>query len=146
MLAIGATQPLDGRRIGPEERELLRYDGRRAPVLAGSFPFPGPDAEGIYIACDLSGVRRADEARRQADLLHAAILASIHDQIVVLDTDGIIIEVNEPVGGVSSVRRFTRSRAHGSAVTIWRQTPPLLRGVTRWPPTCWPAPAMCSRD
>ncbi len=106
MLAIGATQPLDGRRIAPEERELLRHDGRRAPVLAGSFPFPGPDAEGVYVACDLSSVRRADEARRQADLLHAAILASIHDQIVVLDADGIIIEVNEPW------RRFERAALH----------------------------------
>ena len=106
MLAVGATQPLDGRRIAPEERELLRHDGRRAPVLAGSFPFPGPDTEGVYVACDLSSVRRADEARRQAELLHAAILASIHDQIVVLDADGIIIEVNEPW------RRFERAALH----------------------------------
>jgi PAS domain S-box-containing protein len=101
-----ASQVLGSRRYAPEEREMPLPDGRRIPVLAGSFPFPGLSGEGVYFASDLSAIRRADEARRQADMLHAAILASIHDQIVVLDSAGIIIEVNE------SWRRFERAALH----------------------------------
>jgi PAS domain S-box-containing protein len=95
LLAIGAAQPSGSCRIAPEERELLLHEGRSAPVLAASCPFPGLSAQGVYFACDLSNVRRAEDARRQADILHTAILASLHDQIVVLDGNGIVIEVNE---------------------------------------------------
>ncbi|HEY2675832.1 MAG TPA: MASE1 domain-containing protein [Steroidobacteraceae bacterium] len=95
MLDIGGSQPLAGGGIAQDERTLLLYDGRRAPVLAASYPLPGLGGEQVYFACDLSDTRHADEARRQAGLLHAAILASIHDQIVVLDAHGVVIEVNE---------------------------------------------------
>jgi PAS domain S-box-containing protein len=111
---LGMTQPLTGttgpvsRRapeIATQEHELVLRDGRRIPVLVESFALPGRANEGVSFALDLSSVRLAEEARRQTDLLHAAILASVRDQIVVLDAAGVIIEVND------SWRRFVEIAA-----------------------------------
>jgi C4-dicarboxylate-specific signal transduction histidine kinase len=40
-------------------------------------------------------VRRAERERHQAELLHWAVLASVHDQIVVLNQSGVVIEANQ---------------------------------------------------
>ena len=111
---LGMTRPLAG-SIGPisrrapeiatKEHELILRDGRRIPVLVESFALPGRANEGVSFALDLTSVRLAEEARRQTDLLHAAILASVRDQIVVLDAAGTIIEVND------SWRRFVEIAA-----------------------------------
>src|SRR6516162_4285140 len=50
----------------------------------------------------------SDAKRRQAEMLHSAVLASIHDQILVLDQDGAIIETNQ------SWRRFAEHSASRS--------------------------------
>jgi PAS domain S-box-containing protein len=89
----------------PLERELLLRDGRCIPVLVGGCRFPGAAAEGTAYVFDLSSLRRAESQRRQAEMLHAAVLASIHDQIVVLDQIGVIIVTNQ------SWRRFAEHSA-----------------------------------
>jgi signal transduction histidine kinase/integral membrane sensor domain MASE1 len=89
----------------PLERELLLRDGRHIPVLIGGCRFPGSAAEGTAYVFDLSSLRRAQSQRRQAERLHSAVLASIHDQIVVLDQVGVIIETNQ------SWRRFVEHAA-----------------------------------
>ena len=89
----------------PLEREMLLRDGRRIPVLVGGCRFPGSAAEGTAYVFDLSSLRRAESQRRQVEMLHSAVLASIHDQIVVLDQVGVIIETNQ------SWRRFVEHSA-----------------------------------
>jgi PAS domain S-box-containing protein len=89
----------------PLERELVLRDGRRIPVLVGGCRFPGSSTEGTACVFDLSSLRRAESQRRQAEMLHTAVLASIHDQIIVLDQDGVIIETNP------SWRRFVEHAA-----------------------------------
>jgi PAS domain S-box-containing protein len=90
---------------GPVERELVLRDGRRIPVLIGGCRFPGSAGEGTAYVFDLSSLRRAESERREAQMLHSAILASVHDQIVVLDQAGVIIETNQ------SWRRFVEHSA-----------------------------------
>jgi signal transduction histidine kinase/integral membrane sensor domain MASE1 len=79
----------------PMEHELVLRDGRRIPALIGGCRFRSGTLEGVAFVCDLSGSRQAETDRRRAEILHSAVLASIHDQIVVLDHDGIIIEAND---------------------------------------------------
>jgi signal transduction histidine kinase/integral membrane sensor domain MASE1 len=79
----------------PMERELMLRDGRRIPALIGACQFRGDILEGAAFACDLSGSRHAQAAQRRAEILHGAVLASIHDQIVVLDQEGIIVDAND---------------------------------------------------
>jgi len=80
---------------GPVERQLRLRDGRLIPVLIGGCRFPGSADEGTAYVFDLSSLRRAETERRQAAMLHSAVLASVHDQIVVLDQAGVIIEANQ---------------------------------------------------
>lgn len=93
---------------GPVERQLVLRDGRHIPVLIGGCRFPGPAGEGTAYVFDLSSLRRAQSERRQAEMLHSAVLASVHDQIVVLDQAGVIIETNQ------SWRRFVEYSASRS--------------------------------
>jgi len=86
----------------PLERELIAQDGRRIPVLIGGCRFPGSVDEGTAYVFDLSSLRHAEAERRGAELLHSAVLASVHDQIAVLDQTGVILEANE------SWRRFIK--------------------------------------
>jgi PAS domain S-box-containing protein len=107
--SVGVPDPLrtalDLNTEVPLERELLLRDGRRIPVLVGGRRFPGSATEGTAYVFDLSSLRRAESQRRQVEMLHSAVLASIHDQIVVLDQVGVIIETNE------SWRRFVEHSA-----------------------------------
>ena len=107
--SVGLPDPLravpDLNTEVPLERELLLRDGRRIPVLVGGCRFPGSGTEGTAYVFDLSSLRRAESQRRQVEMLHSAVLASIHDQIVVLDQVGVIIETNE------SWRRFAEHAA-----------------------------------
>jgi PAS domain S-box-containing protein len=107
--SVGVPDPLratpDLNTEVPLERELLLRDGRRIPVLVGGCRFPGSATEGTAYVFDLSSLRRAESQRRQLEMLHSAVLASIHDQIVVLDQVGVIIETNE------SWRRFVEHAA-----------------------------------
>jgi PAS domain S-box-containing protein len=57
------------RRTGrhrPFEKEFLRKDGSRVPVLIGSALFSGSDTEGVSFAFDLSSHREAERERRAA--------------------------------------------------------------------------------
>ena len=110
----GGRVPADPLRVlsdldtgAPLERELILRDGRRIPVLVGGCRFPGSVSEGTAYVLDLSSIRRAESQRRQAELLHSAVLASIHDQMLVIDQDGVIIETNQ------SWRRFAEHSASG---------------------------------
>jgi PAS domain S-box-containing protein len=90
---------------GPVERELVLRDGRHIPVLIGGCRFSGSSGEGTAYVFDLSSLRRAQSERRHAEMLHSAVLASVHDQIVVLDQAGVVIETNQ------SWRRFVEHAA-----------------------------------
>ena len=96
---------------GPKECELVARSGRRIPVLTQGSRFPGSSGQGTAYVLDLSSLRRAESGRRQAEMLHSAILASIHDQIAVLDQNGVIIETNQ------SWRRFVE---HADSQTFER--------------------------
>ncbi|MEJ0007304.1 MAG: PAS domain S-box protein [Steroidobacteraceae bacterium] len=80
---------------GPQEEELQAKDGRRIPVTTGGLRIPYANGQGVAYFFDLSRSRIAQSQFREAELLHTAVLASLHDQIVVLDRDGVIIEANE---------------------------------------------------
>jgi two-component system, LuxR family, sensor kinase FixL len=49
----------------------------------------------VMLAALLMERQSEDERRLRAETLHSAVLASVHDQIAVLDRDGKVLEVNE---------------------------------------------------
>lgn len=81
-------------RFDNSELELALRDGRRVPVILGHCRFPS-DEGGVIYALDLSAFRRAEARRQRVESLHAAVLASLHDQVAVLDSRGAVIEIND---------------------------------------------------
>lgn len=79
---------------GACERVLQRRDRKHVPVLFAAHRFPGASAEGTGYFLDLSSLRCAEAGRARAETLHAAVMMSFHDQIVVLDQAGIVIDAN----------------------------------------------------
>jgi len=81
-------------RFDNTELELELRDGRRVPVILGHCRFPANEG-GVIYALDLSAFRRAEARRQRVESLHAAVLASLHDQVAVLDSRGAVIEIND---------------------------------------------------
>ena len=97
-LALDAAEDLDTgdllERFDNSELELALRDGRRVPVILGHCRFPA-DEGGVIYALDLSAFRRAEARRQRVESLHAAVLTSLHDQIAVVDSRGVVLEIND---------------------------------------------------
>ncbi len=87
----------------PVPMELRLSNGRRAPIVVGGGRFGEGHSGGVIYALDLSEFRSAEAGRRRAEGLHSAVLASLHDQVAVLDRDGFVLETN------ASWQRFSES-------------------------------------
>lgn len=87
-----AVGNIKGRTV---ERLMLLRDGRRLPVLVGGGRFRGSPERGVAYLIDLSALRQVEAQRRDEEALHSAVLASIHEQIVVLDRTGVVLETNQ---------------------------------------------------
>jgi C4-dicarboxylate-specific signal transduction histidine kinase len=67
---------------------------RPVPVILGHCRFPANEG-GVIYALDLSAFRRAEARRQRVESLHSAVLASLHDQVAVLDSRGAVLEIND---------------------------------------------------
>src|SRR5215510_10505563 len=84
-------------RSAPVEKEYIRKDGRRVPVLVGSALFEGQQDAGVSFVLDLTERQRAEEAVRQtqAELAHMARLTTLGEL-----TASIAHEINQPLGAM----------------------------------------------
>lgn len=80
--------------LSSTERELRLRDGRRIPVVLGYGRF-GDGTGGVLYALDLSALRHAEARRAKAESPHAAVLASLNEQIAILDNSGVVVEIND---------------------------------------------------
>jgi PAS domain S-box-containing protein len=83
--------------IEPYEKEYLRKDGTRLPVLMGATAFDQARLNGVAFVLDLTERKRAEEILRdvQTDLAHANRVAAMGQL-----TASIAHEVNQPIAGI----------------------------------------------
>jgi len=93
----------------PFEKEYVRKDGRRVPVLVGAAVFEGRPDEGVAFVLDLTERKRAEEALHQAqmELAHVARVVTLGEL-----TASIAHEINQPLTAVVT---------NGAACLRWLQ-------------------------
>jgi len=74
-------------QVLPREKEFLRKDGSRVPVLIGTALLTGSSDQGISFVLDLT-------ARKQAEEKYRLLMEQAHDAILVIDQSGLVIEAN----------------------------------------------------
>ncbi len=88
----------------PYQKELLRKDGSRAPVMIGAATFEGSKNEGVAFVLDLSEQKRAEDERNraeealqkaQAELAHVTRVTTLGEL-----TTSIAHEINQPLGAL----------------------------------------------
>jgi PAS domain S-box-containing protein len=102
-------------RLQPFEKDLIRKDGRRVPVLIGVAAFEDDANQGVAFVLDLTERKRSAEALRvlQMELARAGRLATMGQLAA-----SIAHEVNQPIGAV-------RNNAH-AALRFLAGDPPNL--------------------
>src|SRR6266516_955022 len=107
----------------PYEKEYIRKDGRRVPVLIGGALLEGSTDRGVRFAIDLTERKRAERSLREGEALKSAILESALDSIIAIDHEGKIIEWNPAAEKTFGYRRAeVLGRAMGELMV-----PPSLR-------------------
>ncbi|MDG3005472.1 PAS domain S-box protein [Paludisphaera mucosa] len=95
-------------RCVPYEKEYIRKDGGRVPILLGAAGLDGA-ARGVAFAIDQTVRKRAEE--RQAR--DAQILAGVRDSVVVTDSDGLVTYWND---GATRLYGWTAGELVGRSV------------------------------
>jgi PAS domain S-box-containing protein len=101
--------------LQPFEKEFLRKDGSRVPVLIGVATFEENGYQGVAFVLDLTERKRSVEAMRelQVELAHANRLATMGQL-----TASIAHEVNQPIGAVRNNARAALNFLGGDSLDL----------------------------
>ena len=124
------------RTCTPYEKEYIRKDGSRVPVLIGGALLEGTADRGVHFVIDITERKRAERLLRESEALKGAILESALDCIVAIDHQGSIIEWNPAAEKMFGYRRADVLGRQMADLII----PPSLRdqhrqGLARWQAT-----------
>jgi PAS domain S-box-containing protein len=89
----------------PYEKEYIRKDGRRVPVLIGGALLEESTDRGVHFAIDITERKRAEESLRQSEARKTAILESALDAIITIDQAGTVQEWNPAAEQIFGYRK-----------------------------------------
>ena len=76
------------------EKECIRKDGKRVPILVGMAMLEGNAGECIAFTLDLTELKRAEASVRESEARKTAVMETALDAIVLMDHEGRITEFN----------------------------------------------------
>ncbi len=109
----------------PFEREWVRRDGRRIPVLIGITRLPGKE-NGVAFAIDLTERKRMEEAVRMANAYNRGLIEASLDPVFVTGPNGRVTDLN--AAAVSATGR-SRRRLIGTDVAEHFSDPAKARAL-----------------
>jgi len=80
--------------LAPFEKEYLRKDGSRVPVLLGAATFDGSENQGVAFVLELTERKAAEEALRASEELWKAVFENNPTMYFMVDPAGAIVSVN----------------------------------------------------
>lgn len=83
----------------PIEKEYIRKDGQRVPVLISGAANPGDALGGIAFIVDLTEIRRAEVALEDSQQRFAALFENSPDIVALTDLNGKVLDINRVAGG-----------------------------------------------
>jgi PAS domain S-box-containing protein len=86
--ATGTAQPYEKEYL--HEKEYLRKDGSRVPVLIGAAAFERTSDQGVAFVLDLTERKSADAAARESDARIRLILDTALHSVITMDERGVI--------------------------------------------------------
>ncbi len=91
--------------LHPMEKQLLRRDGRRVDVIVAGATLDPDGERGIELMLDLSERKRAEQALAESEERGRAIIASLHEGVVMQDRGGRFITCNPSAQRILGVDR-----------------------------------------
>ena len=112
----------------PQERELLRKDGARVPVLTGGAMFEGSTVEGVAFVVDWTERKRVEEALRERELEARLVVNTIPGLVASLTPAGEVEVVNDQLveycgQGLEAMRQW------GTNGTVHPEDVPHVAGI-----------------
>ncbi|AFZ14618.1 multi-sensor hybrid histidine kinase [Crinalium epipsammum PCC 9333] len=122
--AIALTEIKNNRFCTPFEKEYIRKDGSRVPILIGGCSFNGYTDKGAFFVLDITKRRLAEQALRQSESRLKHLVDSNLIGIIFADFNGNIIEAND---AWLNILGYTRSEVLSGKINFLEITPPEYR-------------------
>jgi len=112
----GSTALDSAGAAAPAEREWIRRDGTRFPILIGGAPLEGDPTRGSFWAIDISEQKKAEKTLH----IHSRVLESMAEGVLLTDEKGTILYTNPAQDAIFG---YERGELVGQHVTVQNAYP-----------------------